>query len=197
MEESLLNNESNTQMASKETQASLSYENQASKEADLKEHIINAISLNLMEIIKDNNVYENLVIKDKFYLSSIPSISLKDYIKRLVKYTKMNISTLINAIIYIDSFCEKKTYILSLNNVYLLLLSACLISMKFNEDICINNNNYAQIAGISLQNLLSLECSLLLEMQFSLFVKEDLYESYFSYFSNYDVPIFSKDEKDL
>jgi uncharacterized protein YuzE len=197
MEVSLLTNESNTQMASKETEASLSFENNAAKEEYLKDHIMSAIGLNLTEIIKDNKIYEEHIKKDKFYLSRAPSISLRDYIKHLMKYTKMNISTLINAIIYIDNFCEKKKYIICLNNIYLLLLSSCLISMKYNEDIYIGLDNYAKICGISLENLKNLEYSLLLNLEFSLFVKEDLYESYLDYFSNYDVPIFSKDMKDL
>ena len=69
--------------------------------------------------------------------------------------------------------------------------------MKYNEDIYIGLDNYAKICGISLENLKNLEYSLLLNLEFSLFVKEDLYESYLDYFSNYDVPIFSKDMKDL
>ena len=197
MDSSKLINQSNTQMASKDTEATLSFENSSSKEKYLKDHIISAISLNLTDIIKDNQIYEDLIIKDKFYLTNIPPISIKDYIKRFMKYTNMNISTLINAIIYMDNFCEKKKFILSLNNVYLLFLSACIISMKFNEDSNINYKKYAQIAGISLDILKNLEFSLLINLQFSLFVKEDLYNSYYSYFSNYDVPIFSKDEKDI
>ena len=66
----------------------------------------------------------------------------------------MNISTLINAIIYIDIFCKKFNYSLCMNNVYLILISSYLISIKFNEDVSIDLKNYAHIAGVSLNNLI-------------------------------------------
>ena len=119
MDESLLTNV-NDSNATKETEASLSYEKyKPSKAKDLRSHIITAVGLNLLDIIKENSQYKNYITKDKFYLSRLPSISLNDYIKRLVKYTNMDISTLINAIIYMDTFCEKQNYILCMNNVYL------------------------------------------------------------------------------
>ena len=189
MDESLLTNETDTNVT-KETEASLSYEeSKPPKEVDLKSHIITAVGLNLMDIIKENNQFRNCIVKDKFYLSRLPPISLNDYIKRLVKYTNMDISTLINAIIYVDNFCEKNNYILCMNNVYLVLLSACLLSFKFNEDVPINLKNYAQIAGISLENLINLEFSLHINLQFDLFVKEELYQTYYDYFSNYEIPL--------
>ena len=187
MDESLLTNETDTNVT-KETEASLSYdEYRPSKEIVLKKHIIAAVGMNLIDIIKDNSPYFNYITKDKFYLSNLPSISLIDYINRLVKYTNMDISTLINAVIYVDNFCEKNNYILCMNNVYLVFLSACLLSIKFNEDVPINLKNYAQISGISLENLINLEFSLYSNLHFDLFVKEDLYQSYYDYFSNYEI----------
>ena len=187
MNESLLTNETDTNVT-KETEASLSYEeHKPSKKVDLKRHIIEAISLNLTDIIKENDENGNIIKKDKFYLSNIPSISLNDYIKRLVNHTNMNISTLINAIIYIDTFCEKFNYSLCMNNVYLILLSSCLISIKFNEDVSINLKNYAHIAGVSLDNLINLEFAFHSNLCFDLFVKENLYQSYYDYFSNYEI----------
>jgi hypothetical protein len=195
MDESLLTNV-NDSNATKETEASLSYEEyKPSKAKDLRSHIITAVGLNLLDIIKENSQYKNYITKDKFYLSHLPSISLNDYIKRLVKYTNMDISTLINAIIYMDTFCEKQNYILCMNNVYLVLLSVCLLSYKFNEDVPINLKNYAQIAGISLENLISLEFALHSNLLFDLFVKEDLYKTYYDYFSKYEIPMLKKDKE--
>ena len=187
MDQSTLTTDTDTNVT-KDSEVSLSYEEpKPSKKVDLKRHIIEAISLNLTDIIKENFQNGNIIKKDKFYLSHIPSISLNDYIKRLVNHTNMNISTLINAIIYIDTFCEKFNYSLCMNNVYLILLSSCLISMKFNEDIGINLKNYAQIAGISLDNLINLEFAFFRNLCFDLFVKEDLYQTYYDYFSNYEI----------
>ena len=185
MDETLLSAENEANMT-KATEASLCYENEQTKSKDKKTLIISAICQNLKEIIRDNRNFENLVSKDLFYLKTIPDISLSDYIKRLVKHTNMNISTLINAIIYIDNLCENFKYILCMNNVYFLLLSSCLLSIKFNEDIPVNLKTYSQIAGVSVDKLKKLESCLYFSLNFGLFVKEDLYQEYFDYFSNYE-----------
>ena len=88
----------------------MSFENSQVK--NINEYIINAISLNLKEIITENESQSKYAKKDIFYLSSLPSISLNDYIKRIMKYSKMDISSLINAIIYLDIFCNRNNYIL-------------------------------------------------------------------------------------
>ena len=195
MDATLLSNENDTNVT-KEIEACLASDNEESKEAYIKIQMINAISQNLKDIINDNSCYESFISKDKFYLTCLPDISLNDYIKRLVKYTNMNISTLINAIIYIDTFCEKNNYYLCMNNIYLILLSACLISIKFNEDLIVNLKTYAQIAGVAPDILINLESSFYFNLHFSLFVKEDLYQSYYGYFSNFGLPT-SKKGKDI
>ena len=195
MNESLLTNE-NDNNVTKDTEGSLSLDNEPLKKEAFKNQIMNAITQNLLDIIKENAPYKNLISVDKFYLTCVPNISLNDYIKRLVIFTKMDISTLINAIIYIDTYCEKKNCILCLNNVYLILLSACLLSIKFNEDFPIDTKFYSQIAGIKLQSLINLESSLLASLDYRLLVKEDLYRSYYDYFSHFEIS-YPKKEKEI
>ena len=192
-ESSILSNTSDASIVSRETEVNSSYESQTSKETDLKNHIINSISLSLKDIIKENKkTISNNVNKDIFYLSFIPPISLEDYIKRLVKYSNMDISTLINSIIYIDYFCDKNKYYLTPNNIFRILLSACLLSLKFNEDITVNDKEYAEIAAVSVEDLKNLEFYMYLKLHFSLNVKYELYKSYYDYFANYKIP---KNEK--
>ena len=75
-------------------------------------------------------------LKDNiFYLDVIPNISLEYFINHLFKYTNMSISSLILAIIYIDQFCEKFKYALSMHNIFRILLIFVYISIKLNEDI--------------------------------------------------------------
>ena len=192
-ESSILSNTSDASIVSRETEVNSSYESQTSKETDLKNHIINSISLSLKDIIKENKkTISNNINKDIFYLSFIPPISLEDYIKRLVKYSNMDISTLINSIIYIDYFCDKNKYYLTPNNIFRILLSACLLSLKFNEDITVNYKTYAEIAAVSVEDLKNLEFYMYLKLHFSLNVKYELYKSYYDYFANYKIP---KNEK--
>ena len=80
----------------------------------------------------------------------------------------MDISTLIIALIYIDCFCDNNKYILTLNNVYRILLSACLLSLKFNEDAIINYKYYSEIAAVSVEDLSKLEFYMYLKLHFSM-----------------------------
>ena len=153
---------------------------------DLQKRIIKSIAQNLKGIIKENiqnNQMKFVNKSDIFYLNHFPPISIEDYINRIYKGTKMNISTLILSIIYIDRFCETNGYILSLNNVHRILLAACLLSLKFNEDVNIDAQYYANIAGVPINDLNNLECYLYVKLKFSLFVEHDFYQKYFEYFS--------------
>lgn len=192
MDESLLSNTTDTSIVSRETEINSSYESQTSRETDLKNHIINAISISLNDILKENKANTKYVKQDIFYLSFVPPISLNNYIKRLMKYSNMDISSLIMSIIYIDNFCDKNKYYLTPNNIYRILLSACLLSLKFNEDITVNYKSYAEIAAVSVEDLKNLELYMYLKLHFSLNVKYDLYKSYYDYFSNYHI---QKNEK--
>ena len=150
--------------------------------------IIKAIVTNLKEIIEENRKRINLkyISKDNiFYMERLPNISLGDYILHIMKYTHINISTLILAVIYIDIFCEKYKYVLTFHNIYRIMLISIFLSIKYNEDFFINANLYAQIAGVCPEDLLNLELNMCVALEFGFYVKEDLYQQYFVYFSKY------------
>ena len=153
----------------------------------MQKQIIKSIAQNLLEIIKENNHNNQMkyVKYDIFYISRVPRISIEEYINRIYKNTKMNISSLILSIIYIDRFCELNEYILSSKNIHRILLTACLLSIKFNEDINVNTKYYASVAGIPVEDLNNLEFYFIVKIQFSLFVDFDNYQIYFDYFCKF------------
>ena len=152
-------------------------------EEDLK--IISSIAINLEEIINDNYInYRNMFVqKDNFFTNFLPCISIEDYLKRLFYYTKINISTLILAIVYIDNFCELNGYILTLNNIYRMIMTSCLLSIKFNEDIIFGNSFYAKVGNFSVELLNALEYEFYVKMNFQLLVNHDYYKKYYNYLS--------------
>lgn len=177
---------------SKETDVTLSssnnsFEIQKHISRDLKNHIISAIAANLKDIIEENKkMYNNNTLRDNiFYLEQLPPISLENYIRHLVTYTNMEISSLILSVIYIDQFCEKYKYVLSLNNIYRLILVFAFLSMKYNEDITVNAKAYAQIAGISVQDLKMLEFQMFEALDYNFYVKNDTYQQYYVYFCKF------------
>ena len=191
MDEQLSSN-TDISLISKETEANssvnASFESQCPISPSLKNHIINAIVANLKDIIeenKKNNKYKYILKDNIFYLENLPPISLEKYVQHLVKFTQMNISTLILAVMYIDEFCEKYKYFLTLNNIYRLILVAIYISLKYNEDIQIDIKTYSAIAGVSPEDLKNLEFQMCVALDFSFYVKSDYYQQYFVYFSKF------------
>ena len=153
----------------------------------MQKQIIKSIAQNLEDIIRENfhNNQMKYVKHDIFYISHIPAISIEDYINRIYKNTKMNISSLILSVIYIDRFCELNGYILSFKNIHRILLTACLLSIKFNEDINVNTKYYASVAGIPVEDLNNLEFYFIVKLQFTLFVDYDNYKIYYDYFCKF------------
>jgi hypothetical protein len=187
MDESSSSKQTKNTMPTKDTYYNCNELENSTISLDLTNQIITSISSNLEDLIIENlnDIYQLYVKSDIFFLNHIPQISIEDYIKRILKYTQMNISSLILAIIYIDKMCEKNSYILCFNNIHRLILSSCLLSIKFNEDITFHIDLYARISGESVENVNKLEYELYVLLNFSLFVDYNYYEKYFEYFSQY------------
>ena len=192
MDESNLSHITDNSLFSGETEANSinnsSSENKQQLSLINETQIIKAIVANLNDIIEENRKRINIkyITKDNlFYLDQLPNISLGDYIIHLMKYTHISISTLILAVIYIDKFCEKYKYVLTLHNIYRIILISIFIGIKYNEDLLVNANIYAQIAGICTEDLLNLEYNMCVALEFGFYVKEDLFQQYFIYFSKY------------
>ena len=175
--------------SSKETElnttSNTSFESQDIYTPSLKFHIISSIAHNLHEIMEENKKLGNdqLNLKDNiFYLEQIPNISLEYFINHLFKYTNMSISSLILAIIYIDQFCEKFRYVLSMHNIFRILLIFIYISIKVNEDTNIKPDFYSKVAGVSIKDLNMLEFQMCVAMNFDFYIKSDYYQEYFAYF---------------
>ena len=95
---------------------------------------------------------------------------------RIVIFSNVEENTLISALIYIDTVAKIKK--ISKFNVYKILFTAILISLKFNEDKIYKNNYYAQIAGVSIEELLILENEFLKLIDFKLIISENTFNAY-------------------
>ena len=169
---------------SKEAESNFENKNKLDVNDELENIIIDSISFNLENLIRANQNVAKYCPQDIFFLSFIPKISLNEYIRILVKQTNMEISTLILAIIYIDRFCYKNNYTITKNNIIRILLTACLLSLKFNQDKIITNEVYSKITGVSMEDLKSLEFFMYLKLNFSLMVQDRLYKKYYNYFKS-------------
>jgi len=151
--------------------------------------IIENISDLLCHIIGENTKKynnENNNKLEKPFLSINPSISVKDYLERLYKYTKISASTIVMILIYIDRFCNINKVKLTYSIIHKLILSSMVVAVKFNEDEYYPMKFYAKLGGISLIELNFLEFYFISLINFNLFIKKELFDKYNDYISSAD-----------
>lgn len=138
------------------------------------EDIINYISSNLLSIIQNNKKMKMKPTKgpnEPLYSKMIPVLSIKKFLLRIIKYTEAENNTIIVAYLYIIKLIKAEKFILSLNNIYRLLLGSVVLAKKFLEDINYNNLYYCQIGGMSVQDLNNVEFSLFVRINFNVIPK--------------------------
>ena len=152
--------------------------------------LIKSISQILETIIEGNKnlINHSDIIKkqSKMIFSSkiIPKISIEQYLMRIQTYSNMEKNTLIVSLIYIDKFCKISGISLNYHNIHRILFTSILISIKYNEDRFYENKYYADIAGVSLKELNSLEYNFVYLMNFLLYVNDETFKKYKSYLDN-------------
>ena len=147
-------------------------------------NIIKSI-FNLLSTILDNNKnlpnYKYILVKQSkmcFSSKSLPDISLYEYLIRIQKYSQIEKSTLIFALIYIDRLCKIGKIILTDYNIHRILFSALILAIKYNEDKFFDNDFYSQIAGIKMAELKIFEYNFLYLCNFNMFVDEETFDKY-------------------
>jgi hypothetical protein len=146
--------------------------------SDLLCHICNE---NTNKYNKDNKNKNKL---EKHFLSINPSISVKGYLERLFKYTKVSSSTIVMILIYIDRLCNINKLKLTYSIIHKLILSSMVVAIKYNEDEYYPMKFYAKLGGISLTELNFLEFYFISLINFNLFIKKELFDKYNDYISS-------------
>lgn len=74
-----------------------------------------------MKVMPNKIVRINSQKELPFYAKKIPSISLTSYLERILKYTKMEDSTLIMVLCYIDKISRNRLFFLTSHNIHRLV----------------------------------------------------------------------------
>ena len=145
--------------------------------------IIQLISSAIDDIIVQNetkNTDNNSINYDSVFAhKEAPKISIEDYLNRIRKYSKLEDSTLIIALIYIDRLLKNQKIVLSIFNVHRILLTAILLAIKYNEDEIYDNSFFARIFGITTKELNKLENKFLDLIEFKLFITKKTFQLYY------------------
>ena len=156
-----------------------SYEKRISRKAN----IIAKLLTDICEEGKTNSEANLLLIKP-FISKKIPSITINDYIDRLLKYSKVSEDIFILVLIYIDLLNRHYKINLNYNNIHKLILASFIVTVKFHEDEHYSLKYYAKLGGISLKEIINLEYVFLTLLDFRLYISEELFQKYNNYLLN-------------
>ena len=117
--------------------------------------IIEKVSELLQDICDENKNDTNIFYKplECFYSRRIPLVSIQEYIEYIYKYTKINSSTIILMLIYIDRICNMNKFKISYYNIQKLILASMILAIKYNEDEIysfVNNNKLRELKVIKI-----------------------------------------------
>ena len=142
------------------------------------------ILLHILSENKKSKDYYNKINLNRdghFTFKMRPCISLFDFLQRILKYVKIEFSTLIIAMIYIDRICKEKVF-LNEFNIHRIMVIAIYMAYIYNEDCVYDNNYLALVSGLNKADMVTLEEDFLDLIEFNLFVSEDTFEKYEKYF---------------
>ena len=137
----------------------------------------------LLKILYENkklpDYYNKVKTNQDFHFTIFvqPAIPLLDYLRRILNFLKLDFSTLIIAMIYIDRICREKVF-LNEFNVHRIMVIAIYIAYIYNEDKTYDNNYLSLVSGMSKNEIVTLEEDFLGLIEFKLFINDSLYNQY-------------------
>ncbi|KAG8843442.1 hypothetical protein FRB96_004039 [Tulasnella sp. 330] len=117
----------------------------------------------------------------RFHSRSPPSISVRDYLARIVRYANVEKSCLLITLHYIDQICARlpKFTITSLT-IHRFVIASVTVSSKALCDVFCTNSRYAQVGGIKTNELNLLEREFLNIIDWRLFCTGELLQQYYA-----------------
>jgi len=114
-----------------------------------------------------------------FHAQRPPTISIKSYLERIVKYSPCSPECYVLALIYIDRIIQQNAHFqLTSLNAHRLLITSVLVASKYYDDTFYNNSYYSRVGGVSCPELNALELEFLFLINFSLTVSPETFNCY-------------------
>ncbi|KAI0073380.1 cyclin-domain-containing protein [Panus rudis PR-1116 ss-1] len=115
-----------------------------------------------------------------FHSRSAPNISVVDYLRRIVKFTKVERVCLLITLHYIDQICARvPSFSLSSLTCHRFIITAITLSSKALCDVMHPNHVYAKVGGIPVTELNVLEREFLRMIDWNLITTRDVLQEYY------------------
>jgi hypothetical protein len=131
---------------------------------------------------------ENFVCKDSQYTSTdltrfhsprVPTISIRQYVERIVTYAPCTVECFVVALVYLDRLVRNQgNMFINVRTVHRIFITSVLLAAKYCDDIYFNNKYYARVGGISCPEMNALELEFLFRCKFECNVSAVEFDSY-------------------
>ena len=152
----------------------------------LKSNKLELIISEILTEISSQNTEVEFNPEDPFSRQNPSKVTLQYFFGRIRRYSQIEKSTLIIILIYIDRVCITSGIILNPHNIHRLILGCLILAIKYNEDVYYNNEYYAKIGGVPLDEINTLEYKSFELIEQNLFISDDIFEKYLAYITHYD-----------
>ena len=152
----------------------------------LKSNKLELIISEILTEISSQNSEVEFNPEDPFSRQNPSKVTLQYFFGRIRRYSQIEKSTLIIILIYIDRVCITSGIILNPHNIHRLILGCLILAIKYNEDVYFNNEYYAKIGGVPLDEINKLEYKSFELIEQNLFISDDIFEKYLAYITHYD-----------
>ena len=153
---------------------------------NLKSNKLEFIISEILTEISSQNSEVEFNPDDPFSRQNPSKVTLQYFFGRIRRYSQIEKSTLIIILIYIDRVCITSGIILNPHNIHRIILGCLILAIKYNEDVYYNNEYYAKIGGVPLDEINTLEYKSFELIEQNLFISDDIFEKYLAYITHYD-----------
>mmetsp|Transcript_30285 Transcript_30285/g.96815 ORF Transcript_30285/g.96815 Transcript_30285/m.96815 type:complete len:312 (-) Transcript_30285:155-1090(-) len=113
----------------------------------------------------------------RFHAIHPPQIDIVDYLTRLMKHFKCSCECYVVAWAYIDRLLRcQPDFTISALTLHRLSLTSLVLAVKFTDDVILSNSWYAQVGGVTTQELNALEANFLEMLSWRAHVSQEEYE---------------------
>lgn len=124
----------------------------------------------LQKLVIANDQENHEIVVTKFHALRPPSISIHNYLARILRFANCTGECFVLALVYIDRLIKHQNYVICGLNIHRIIITSVTLAAKFFDDAFYKNTYYARIGGIPVRELNSLELEFLFLINFTLHV---------------------------
>jgi hypothetical protein len=134
----------------------------------------------LLELIAINDEVPPKGVLTRFHSRAPPTISVRDYVSRLIFHATLSPPLLLATVYYIDRLCLLyPAFTITSLTVHRFLITAATVAAKGLSDSFWTNHTYARVGGVSTKELAMLELDFLVRLDWGIVPKAEVLEDYY------------------